>query len=336
MTFGPVSPWAFRTVLAAAISLAAAVVFARVFADDVRQPIAISLLQTEVRVRSRQPISSDPFASKADAVRVQLAADACSSVLGACLHVLSFVVIADGLRRWRRSTHPAADDACDGAATSRLSAEVLRSHPSSGDGWSELMQAALSSDALRFHALFDAGASTMGVDMWGSTVLHAAAKGGSTPIVETLLTQVQRDGSAGATINDLDAMDETPLHIAARAGHVGVCMLLRSHGAVIDAANAQGWTPLVLAAHEEQIAVCEALLSCGATAGGLQHEHLPQLLRLRLGADSGVCRQKTVSHKEFARHGQPFVENQRTHEQTNHATPSRNRWRTREDRQLRG
>jgi ankyrin repeat protein len=53
-------------------------------------------------------------------------------------------------------------------------------------------------------------------------------------------------GSFSQSLNMKDSVGETPLHDAARIGHVGCARLLLSRGAEVDACNDSGESPLLL------------------------------------------------------------------------------------------
>jgi len=106
-------------------------------------------------------------------------------------------------------------------------------------------------------------------DSWGCTSLHCAAASGAS--VEGLL-------ESGADVNAREAWDETPLHFAARAGHLEACKLLIAKGSDINAANTDGHTALVIAAEHKMSAVCELMLDHGGHANGVSDEDLPPML----------------------------------------------------------
>lgn len=141
------------------------------------------------------------------------------------------------------------------------------------DAWQALSARALAGDVEGSRALIGSGQIDLQrADAWGCSLLHAAAKGGATQVVDLLLQQ-------RAGVGERDAWDETPLHLAARAGHAQVCDLLLEHGAEVDAENAQEWTPLFVAADANHEVTCRRLLGRGAGYGGLEVGRLPATLK---------------------------------------------------------
>jgi len=202
--------------------------------------------------------------------------NAASSALGYVLDVLVVLLIIDGGRRWYK-------------------ARTEQEPEAEAKSWDSLMQAALAGDAARCEKLMGEGVDITGADLWGCTVLHAASKGGSMPVVAKLLER-------GAKVDETDSWDDTPLHLAARAGHGGICELLLAHGAPIDATNAQDWTPLVVAADADQEAVCRRLLEKGGSAADLKEEALPPLLASLLAeAEEGRRKADEEEAADFAR-----------------------------------
>lgn len=179
------------------------------------------------------------------------------AMLGYILDATVCALVLDGLRRWWQR----------------------RAGGMPPEGWDGLMQAALAGDTKRCEALLDNATPIIGSDLWGCTVLHAASKGGSVPVVKRLLEH-------GALVDEPDSWDETPLHLAARAGHANICELLLAHGAPIDAVNAQDWTPLVVAADAGHADICNLLLARGSSVAGLNKATLPPLLVCLLHASA--------------------------------------------------
>ena len=89
--------------------------------------------------------------------------------------------------------------------------------------------------------LISKGADVNAKEKYGNTPLHIAATAGGVGIAELLI-------SKGAKVNARDDIGETPLHIAATAGGVGIAELLISKGAKVNARDDIGETPLHIAA----------------------------------------------------------------------------------------
>ena len=89
--------------------------------------------------------------------------------------------------------------------------------------------------------LLERGADPWVLDYEGSTLLHNAAKGGHTSLVESLLDM-------GFDVNALSNSNAIPLHDAAAGGNPDVAALLLRRGSDIDAkGHLFGWTPLHVA-----------------------------------------------------------------------------------------
>lgn len=172
-----------------------------------------------------------------------------SFVLRSFLKLLIFLLFLDGLKRWfqegtsfsQPKESPADLTGDDGKAAAAA-----------------FTRAALLGDAGEGEALLENVVSVDEADVWGSSILHAAAKGGSARLVSLLLQR-------GAKVDQLDAWDETPLHLAARAGFTEACELLLDAGAVLESRNMQDRAALEIAATEGKEAVCALLLARGAS-----------------------------------------------------------------------
>ena len=88
----------------------------------------------------------------------------------------------------------------------------------------------------------------------GETPLHNAARSGHVSIVSALI-------AAGADVDVKGNRNFTPLHYAAQYGHVSVVVALLASGAVVDARNIWSATPLLYAAN---VSIVSALLAGGA------------------------------------------------------------------------
>ncbi len=110
--------------------------------------------------------------------------------------------------------------------------------------------------------------------MFTGTHLHAAASGGLTDIVKTILERgVSPDDTAE------DAMD-TPLHQAAKYGHTEIVRLLVAAGADTEAKNEEDLTPLCLAAIHNNAETAAALIKGGAdtTYSCTYYNHTPLMM----------------------------------------------------------
>jgi ankyrin repeat protein len=78
------------------------------------------------------------------------------------------------------------------------------------------------------------------------------------------LDQIKRHLHWGTDINQPDATGDLPLHLAARAGKVGIVHELAGHGADLSARNAAGQTAMELALRNGKTQAAEALIEAGA------------------------------------------------------------------------
>ena len=125
---------------------------------------------------------------------------------------------------------------------------------------------------------------------FGHTALHYACMNGHHLVAERLL-------AAGASRTATDSDGFTPLHHAARYGHLACLTLVVGHPgayllspAELDAHNTHGGTPLYEAAYEGHRACCAALIAAGAdTAKADLDGHTPLIVAADEGQPS-VCK----------------------------------------------
>jgi len=193
-----------------------------------------------------------------------------SRVVAYVLDFFIFLIVIDGVCRWRRTHFSEGMEVSEGVEVS----EVLETVE---DGWSGLMHAALQGDDERCKYYLSMNIDLSKKDSWGCNVLHAAAKGGSQAVVTELV-------ASGLRVDEPDSWDETALHVSARNGHVEVCEVLLAFGAMLNTRNAQNMTPLLVAGHAGHESVCRLLVGRGAHAEGVPHQNLPPLLQSFLSA----------------------------------------------------
>ncbi|MDJ0837972.1 MAG: ankyrin repeat domain-containing protein [Acidobacteriota bacterium] len=83
---------------------------------------------------------------------------------------------------------------------------------------------------------------------------------------------------AGGDINGKSRFDITPLHQAAREGHLNIVTWLVDRGAVIDNADYYGWTPAMLASSEGHLPVLKFLAEKGADLNAADKEGITVLM----------------------------------------------------------
>mmetsp|Transcript_40277 Transcript_40277/g.110852 ORF Transcript_40277/g.110852 Transcript_40277/m.110852 type:complete len:366 (+) Transcript_40277:103-1200(+) len=182
-----------------------------------------------------------------------------------CLQAAIVYILWDGSKRWRSS----ADDVPANVVPERNQDQLL-------------LRAVLDGDVVRCQALIEEGADVGVDDIWGSTALHSAAVGRGATASALVSLLLQR----GANVNARDAMEETPLHFAARADNVEVCEKLLAYGAQLDAVNVQAYCPLVVAANEGNETVCSFFLGHGAMPK--EGTELPPLLHRLMRKEEGL------------------------------------------------
>ena len=214
-------------------------------------------------------------------------------------------------------------------------------------GWTAIMLAANDGKASACELLAACGADLLATDADGYTVIHLAAEQGHANVVKVLLPHLRRLGNVdlrtvqsqrpgdngrmyGCTALHLACMDGhhlvakrvlaagasrtstvshgyTPLHCAARFGHLACLTLVMGHpgayllsNAKLDVQDTDGETPLYVAAYGGHDACCSALIAAGADTAKAakdgstplsiaqsRHADKPQLIAL-LEAHSGA------------------------------------------------
>ena len=104
------------------------------------------------------------------------------------------------------------------------------------------------------------------------TPIHVAAFAGHTNILSLLLEH-------GVDVDDRDTRDRTPLHLASMKGRVEAGQCLLDRGADIDARDDRDWTPLLSAVFKEDVEFARMLLICGASINARDDEDWTSLLR---------------------------------------------------------
>jgi ankyrin repeat protein len=90
------------------------------------------------------------------------------------------------------------------------------------------------------------------------TTIHEAAFFGDLTKARALLRKNE------SLARNEDTASVTPLHVAARRGHLSVAELLIRRGALVDGRDAEGATPLMFAAEAGELPTAELLLNSGA------------------------------------------------------------------------
>ncbi|KAJ3096997.1 hypothetical protein HDU96_000567 [Phlyctochytrium bullatum] len=103
-----------------------------------------------------------------------------------------------------------------------------------------------------------------------ATLMHAAACGGNTDIMELVLKHGGRDANRHLTLRDRRS-GFTPLHVAACRGYIGVTLFLLHHGAKINALTRHGRTPLHHAVSMNHLYLARVLLEHGARVNTRDH-----------------------------------------------------------------
>lgn len=135
------------------------------------------------------------------------------------------------------------------------SKELISSCDPNQDGYTALHLAVESGQSDIVEALLGYGASVqVKTEQSGETPLHIASRvTGGRPCAELLL-------KSGAEVNALQLALETPLHVAARNGHLDTVATLLDDGATLELQNQLGENALHVAVSRGHRPVCEHLL----------------------------------------------------------------------------
>ncbi|XP_037091766.1 protein TANC2-like isoform X2 [Pollicipes pollicipes] len=117
----------------------------------------------------------------------------------------------------------------------------------------------------------------------GETPLTMAAAAGHKPLVEMLLRR-------GATVAAANSKGAPPLLGAVREGHWDICVVLLGQGAQLEQPDDAGRTPLIVAASEGHMGVLDLLISKGASLGRVDREGLAALSWACLKGQARVVR----------------------------------------------
>jgi len=199
-----------------------------------------------------------------------------------CLDIMIFLIVMDGVRRYRGMSQDAAQPEAQPhtglcQAPRRSHKEVAKEAVATSTTLNEAIRVG---DVAQCAAILEDADAFLTrrilsePDTWGCNALHLAAHSGSAEIVSMLFQR----GGCNARVNAVDVWDQTPLHFAARAGSVAVCRILIDHGALVDAADAQEYTALHVAAKLEHEATCEFLLDQGAGVSSTPDVDIPPML----------------------------------------------------------
>ncbi|MEZ5289990.1 MAG: ankyrin repeat domain-containing protein [Vicinamibacterales bacterium] len=144
------------------------------------------------------------------------------------------------------------------AGTAVAAREQTRPAAAAAPARTAVAEAAMARDLAGVRATLAAGADVNAAQGDGMTALHWAAERGDRDIAAALL-------AAGARVDPTTRLGRyTPLHLAARAGHEGVGLLLVESKAEVSALASTGVVPLHLAAGAGATGLVTALLAAGA------------------------------------------------------------------------
>lgn len=123
-----------------------------------------------------------------------------------------------------------------------------------------IVAATLKGDAAALRRQLKPGTELNAPTAAGATILHTAAMGESTKVIDLLVEH-------GADINGRDKFGKTPLHLAARQGRPEIVQHLIDHGADVNAMAKNGSFPLDWAIKFDHEAAAARLRQGGAETG---------------------------------------------------------------------
>lgn len=151
----------------------------------------------------------------------------------------------------------------------------------------ELMKAAAKDDVQRVQELLTKGADIEAGDMIAVTALCSAAESGALRTFKLLLEK-------GANPKVVTSWKATMLHAAAAGGNTGIISTLVNKGMDLNARDLGGHTPLTWAVSNRKPVAADYLLRAGSDPNAERGLNLCDEARLRLGKDhpvtSAICR----------------------------------------------
>jgi ankyrin repeat protein len=126
----------------------------------------------------------------------------------------------------------------------------------------------------------------------GNTLMHLAAEGGSSKVMEWAI-------SAGAGINAANTKGDTPLHLAARTGRDEIVQVLLDKGAPVNVVNIDGDTPLIAAAGNSASSgtiILQMLLDHQADPQIADNEGLTPLMAVIVGPHADAAATLLLDH----------------------------------------
>ena len=159
----------------------------------------------------------------------------------------------------------------------------------------DMFGAARAGDAAAITAIHAAGTSVNARDVDGSTPLHEAARAGHVAIVELLV-------GLGAELQPEGQKDGcTPLWLAAAVGRGSCCEALLRLGACVNTPNVNGATPLYMAAQGGHAEAAAALLRGGAAPDAALPNGFTAALAAAQGGHTAVVRMLATAGADLRR-----------------------------------